>query len=207
MFLGAWSSKTQTEANTLVRVHRSEPVQPVQLASGGVIFADGIPLATGEWFRLSDDVDQWWFSVQDDIDSGNPITYNFEQIYDDCFFAGSTTVPEDFILTGGGNVPAPFNQAVNDTCQVVIARAAMLKGYYALNSDSVLNYLHFFDRNTAGTIGVGTRVLSLGIPAGAAANLSQINQPFKNGIVVAASTTRGGNTPPAADLDVNIWTL
>lgn len=107
--------------------------------------------------------------------------------------------------------PGPYNKysfgGLVGTVQTVKATRALLGGYYIFNPAGTVCYLQIF--NTAGTVTLGTTVpaLSLGLPAGGAANIPATDPGvlFENAIKLASTTTRTGNTPCGTGMDVNIW--
>ncbi len=83
-----------------------------------------------------------------------------------------------------------------------------LNGWYLFNSNSTTVYLQIFDAKSETEVSLGTTVptLSLGIPAGSAANvLVDCIRDFLKGIVIACTTTRQGNVAPATSLDFNLF--
>jgi hypothetical protein len=102
------------------------------------------------------------------------------------------------VLSVSGNVAGKPILAVN--------RAATLRGWYLFNSGQATAYVQFFDAGDAGTPNVGGALpdLSLGIPAGAGANLAGHLRDFRSGIVIVCTTTRAGNGAPAVGVDFNL---
>ena len=84
---------------------------------------------------------------------------------------------------------------------------AKMFGYYIFNSNSSTVYMQVFDDTTANiTLGTTSPKLSLGIPAGAGANLISTNGiTFANAITIAFTTTRSGSTAPTNTVDYNIF--
>lgn len=83
-----------------------------------------------------------------------------------------------------------------------------LNGWYLFNSNSTTVYLQIFDAHSDTEVIVGTTapLLSLGIPAGSAANvLVDCIRDFVKGIVIACTTTRAGGVAPASTLDFNLF--
>src|SRR5260370_11668048 len=83
-----------------------------------------------------------------------------------------------------------------------------LNGWYLFNDNSTKVYLQIFDAKSEAEVILGTTppTLSLGIPAGSAANvLVDCIRDFVKGIVIACTTTRQGNVAPANTLDFNLF--
>ena len=98
--------------------------------------------------------------------------------------------------------------SVSNKPALVTNAAGCLRGWYLFNSNIVTVYLQFFDTVNEGAIILGQTppVLSLGIPAGSAANIAQDRiRDFANGIVIACTTTRTGAAAPANPIDFNIF--
>lgn len=98
--------------------------------------------------------------------------------------------------------------SVGGKAVVASNRPATLTGWYLFNSNNVPVYLQFFDAADASpnaTFGNALPDLSLGIPAGAAANLQGEVKDFVRGVVVIATTTRSGNQAPANPVDFNLF--
>jgi len=110
--------------------------------------------------------------------------------------------------SSGGYSKYSFGALVG-TVQTVQGTATNMGGYEILNSAATICYLQMFDAATATSITLGTTVpdLSLGFPAGAAANIPASNPGigFTNGLKIAATTTRAGSTPCGTGMDVNIF--
>ncbi len=86
--------------------------------------------------------------------------------------------------------------------------ATPLNGWYLFNSNAVTAYLQIFDVKSADEVIVGTTrpTLSLGIPAGSAANLSADGiRDLLKGLVVAATTTSDGAVALPSLLEVNLF--
>jgi hypothetical protein len=83
-----------------------------------------------------------------------------------------------------------------------------LNGWYLFNSNATIVYLQIFDAKSETEVSLGTTAptLSLGIPAGSAANvLVDGMRDFLKGIVIACTLTRSGNGAPANTLDWNLF--
>lgn len=83
-----------------------------------------------------------------------------------------------------------------------------LNGWYLFNSNATTVYLQIFDAHSDSEIILGqtTPLLSLGIPAGSAANvLVDCIRDFVKGLVIAATTTRAGAVAPALTVDFNLF--
>ncbi len=83
--------------------------------------------------------------------------------------------------------------------------SAIMCGYQILNTSGAVCYMQVFDSGGAVSVGATVPALSLGFPAGSAANIAA-TQPgikFTSGLQIAGTTTRAGST--GCTLDVNIW--
>lgn len=112
----------------------------------------------------------------------------------------------DNAITTGGYTPYTFGALV-DTVQTVKGSAGTLGGWFILNSAATVCYVQFFDTTGAVTLGTTTPTFSLGLPAGAAANIpaSRPGIAFSKGLKIAATTTRAGSTACGTEVDVNLW--
>jgi hypothetical protein len=98
--------------------------------------------------------------------------------------------------------------AQTTTVQTVKPSSGAVTGWYIYNPNSTVAYVQFFDvaGGTGVTLGTTTPVLTIGIPATAAANLVDgTGLAFARGIKVAATTTATGSTAPSTGLDANIF--
>ena len=98
--------------------------------------------------------------------------------------------------------------AQTTTVKVVKPTSGRVAGWYIYNPNSSVAYVQFFDVASGGTLTLGTTapLLTIGVPATAAANLLDGNGlNFKNGIQLAATTTATGSTAPSSGLDVNVF--
>ncbi len=93
--------------------------------------------------------------------------------------------------------------ALSTTVLTVVSTPKVLSSYYCLNPNAATAYVQVFD--TSGTVTLGTTVpkRSIGIPAGAAANLAGLNEMYLNAIKAAATTTATGSTANNTALDCN----
>jgi len=109
----------------------------------------------------------------------------------------------------GGYTPYQHAAVVGTVLAVKSSSAATLGGWYLYNAANTPCYVQIFDVATAGAVALGTTVpkLSLGIPAGAAANIPAVAPGilFANGIQIASTTTQAGSTPCGTGTDVNFW--
>lgn len=202
MFLGIFDP--ETGAQPTVNGVRVTPFTPQIVVQNS--FADGIFLAeAGSWFRTCTPSETWFFQTTNT--GGTGLLFVFMLIEENDNFNGGTTIAAGALSGAGGSgipgISTPFSAAVGGTGTVVSPVPATLSGYFITNPDTVENFVQFFDNKTGST--TGTPKLSFGIPAGAAANLSQVGIPFANGITVVVSSTFAGVTPPAADPTVNLW--
>jgi hypothetical protein len=202
MFLGIFNP--ETGAQPTVNGVRVTPFTPQIVIQNS--FADGIFLAeAGSWFRTCTKSETWFFQTTNT--GGTGLIFAFMLIEESDNFNGGTTIAAGALSGAGGSgipgIAEPFSAAVAGVGQVVSNVPATLSGYFIENPDAVENFVQFFDNKTGST--TGTAKLSLGIPPGAAANLSGVNIPFQNGITVVCSSTFSGVTPPAANPTVNLW--
>jgi hypothetical protein len=87
----------------------------------------------------------------------------------------------------------------------VLNKPGTLTGWYLLNKDAAVVYLQIFDKNSEGSVGTSdTPKLSLGVPAGAAANAPAMAD-FLHGIVIRASSDRVAAIAPGAALEYNLF--
>jgi hypothetical protein len=79
---------------------------------------------------------------------------------------------------------------IDETEDAIKASAGQLYGYYIFNAAASVRYVKIYDATVASvTVGTTTPVITLGIPAGAAANVfSDVGIAFANAITVAATT-------------------
>jgi len=112
----------------------------------------------------------------------------------------------DNAITTGGYSAYTFGALV-DTVQTVKGSAGTLGGWFILNSAATVCYVQFFDTTGAVTLGTTTPTFSLGLPAGAAANIPATRPgiAFSSGLKIAATTTRAGSTACGTGVDVNLW--
>lgn len=91
--------------------------------------------------------------------------------------------------------------------QVNSSLLSRLEGWYIDNPNTSMVYVQFFEGIASNiTLGTTPPKLSLGIPAGSAANTDVGNGiTFTNGMVIAVTTTRSGAVAPAAATDINLW--
>ncbi len=110
-------------------------------------------------------------------------------------------------LSGQG-WPSTYSGSIGATLTAVKASSAgTLGGWYIYNSNTSVAYVQIFDAATTGAVTLGTTApkLSLGIPAGGAANMELTNGiKFANGIIIAVTTTRAGSTGPTNTVDINL---
>lgn len=102
-----------------------------------------------------------------------------------------------------------FSGAVGGAKAVsVMSGPGTLRGWYLYNGNAVTVYVQIFDVKDDSKVTPGATVpnLSLGIPAGGAANLvAERVMDFSNGIVAVCTTTRAGAGAPAAPVDANFF--
>lgn len=100
-----------------------------------------------------------------------------------------------------------YSASVGATKTQVKSSAGQLYGWYIFNSNTSTVYIQLFDvANASITLGTTAPTFSLGVPAGAAANVfTEIGIPFATAINWAATTTRTGSTGPSNTVDVNFF--
>jgi hypothetical protein len=91
------------------------------------------------------------------------------------------------------------------------ASAGQVYGWYIANNASSVRYVKFYNKATAPTVGTDTPVMTLAVPANAAANVAYPHGiAFATGIGIGATTGVADNdttAPSANDVIVNInWT-
>ncbi len=95
----------------------------------------------------------------------------------------------------------------NNPVSIQKGRSRLL-GWYFFNGDAATVYVQFFDSNNGSpALGFDKPIMSLGIPAGAAANVfdGEGAVDFYNGITIAATATRDGNGAPGTPLAYNVF--
>jgi hypothetical protein len=208
MFVGATvpSGAGPSLENVQIRVHPGW--KPILLTKDASAFpslgADGIPMTSGQWFKFGSKNTQWYFSVPNQ-NIGDVITYWFLAIEDQCFDGNGLKLdPTDLVAGGGGASSAGTATAA---AQLIAAGTNNLRGWYLSNFDAAQVYLQIFDAPNAAAVTLGVTIpdLSLGIPAGAAANVLGQARNFLKGIVIAATTTRAGAVAPGVPLDFNLF--
>jgi hypothetical protein len=107
-------------------------------------------------------------------------------------------------VTSGGLSTAAGSIAATVTS--VKASAGQLYGWYIYNPNASVAYVQIFDLATGSvTLGTTTPKMSLGIPAGSAANIELSNGiAFATAISIAITTTRAGSTGPGSTVDYNM---
>lgn len=99
---------------------------------------------------------------------------------------------------------------LDETEEAVKASAGQVYGYYIYNNAAATSYVKFYNDTTANVIvGTTTPVLTIPVPAGAAANVfSDIGIPFSTAITVAATTgvaDADTGAPAANDVVINVF--
>lgn len=100
------------------------------------------------------------------------------------------------------------NAALKATKQSVALVQARVYGMHVYNPNATDAFLQFYDALSAGvTVGTTTPTVTLWIPAMSGLDDRDIIVPstYSTGIVVAATTTIGGNTDPTTGLLVNLF--
>jgi hypothetical protein len=107
-------------------------------------------------------------------------------------------------LGSGGNSMA--TAALLATATQVKSGPGQVYGYDIHNPNAAISYVQFFNTAVGSvTVGTTTPVYVVGIPANSRASVEwPMGLAFSTAIVIAATTTRGGNTAPGTALDVNI---
>lgn len=99
---------------------------------------------------------------------------------------------------------------VDETEDEISATAVVLTGYYIANRAAGERHVKLYDGAAAAvTVGTTVPILTISLAAGQAANLSQIQVPFDNGLCIAATTGVLDNdtgAPGANDIVANIFT-
>ncbi len=126
-------------------------------------------------------------------DGGNSLTVD-----------GTVTVQAAAVATGGASKVKYAAQTT--TVQTVKGSAGKLLGWYLYNPNSSVAYVQIFDVSGAVTLGTTAPDLTLGIPAGSAANLMDaVGLDFANAIKIACTTTATGSSAPSTGLDCNFF--
>jgi len=103
-------------------------------------------------------------------------------------------------------VEVSHNEALDDSPGITVkASQGLLYGWHIKNTTPAALYVQFFDAAGVGdvTLGTTTPKLSIGIEANGKAE-SSLARPFTFGlgICIFSTTTVGGNTAAASDVDV-----
>lgn len=97
--------------------------------------------------------------------------------------------------------------ALTHDAQVIKASAGLFYGYYIYNPNTAATYVEVYNVAAASvTVGTTNPLLVFCIPASSAANLAlPFGITFDTAMSIAATTTGGGNTAPATDLEAMVW--
>src|SRR3990167_8110468 len=105
------------------------------------------------------------------------------------------------------------NLDVDETGVLVFAGPVQIFGWYIYNNAATTRYIKLYNKATAPTVGTNTPVITLGLPAGAAANLmitgSYGIDEFPLGLGVGATTgvaDADTGAPGTNDVVMNLWT-
>jgi hypothetical protein len=97
-----------------------------------------------------------------------------------------------------------LQSALSTTPETVKSSDGYVGGWYVFNPNAAAAYIQFFDESGTITLGSTTPKMSIGIPAGAGANVEfRRGIPFTNSIKVAATTTATGSSANASALVCN----
>ena len=104
--------------------------------------------------------------------------------------AGTGTLGTKILPQTSGGLTALQNLDVDETEDAVKASAGQLFGWYIYNDGAAEVYVKFYNATTANvTVGSTTPLITLGIPAGSAANVfNDIGIAFDTAITIAATT-------------------
>lgn len=91
---------------------------------------------------------------------------------------------------------------LNVAVTTIVNSPAVLTDYYIYNPNSSVAYVQLFDSASV-VVGTTPPKWSLGVPAGAAANLSGMNLQFNTSIKVAATQTASGGAGVVTAIDAN----
>jgi hypothetical protein len=98
---------------------------------------------------------------------------------------------------------------LDETGQLVKNAAGQVFGWYLFNAAVAVRYVKFYDKASAPTVGTDTPLFTLGLPAGAAANVELTNGiAFASGIGIGATTGAADadtGAPAANDLVVAVF--
>lgn len=87
------------------------------------------------------------------------------------------------IDTTNGWTPLRVRAAASTNATLVKTGQANVGGWYLYNNAAYAVFLKLYDSRTIPTAGAGTPVLTIGVPAGAAANVEFVNGiQFQNGL-------------------------
>ena len=108
-----------------------------------------------------------------------------------------------------GGLSAYKNLDLDETGVNLKASAGQVFGWYLFNAAAAARFVKFYDQAAAPTVGTDTPLFTLGLPAGAAANVEFVHGiAFANGIGLGATTgVADANTgaPAANDLSVAVF--
>lgn len=97
------------------------------------------------------------------------------------------------VTVGGDGTPFAVQGVIAKA--LVVANPITLKSFQLVNPNASIAYLQLFDANSAAGVTLGTTVPNyiIGLPASGSVGLADINAGFKNGLVIAATTTANGS--------------
>lgn len=106
---------------------------------------------------------------------------------------GSTIAPATPVRIG----------SLTNVAQTVVGSARTLDSLHIFNPSAATAYVQIYDTAGAVIVGTTTPTWSIGIPAGQAVAMTDLNLSFANAIKVAATTTATGGSAPATALEAN----
>ncbi|HWR15160.1 MAG TPA: hypothetical protein VN577_10045 [Terriglobales bacterium] len=100
-----------------------------------------------------------------------------------------------------------YSGSIGATKTQVKASAGQLFGWHIFNSNATTVYVQIYDvANASITVGTTTPTMSIGLPAGSAANvMTDTGTQFSTAINFACTLTRTGSGAPASTVDVNFF--
>ena len=113
-----------------------------------------------------------------------------------------------FVITMFGSKPNLVSP-LTSTAVLVSTNASNLSGYSFSNPNPVVVYVQLFDAaaSTDVTVGVTVPKASVAVPAyGVTDAMPTQGLDFRLGLVVAATTTAKGSTPPTTAITANFYT-
>ena len=104
-------------------------------------------------------------------------------------------------------MPAAFDTDTDESKDLLVARACVLKTLHFVNADAGVRYIQVFDADDIADVTLGTTAPYYVVPMGSSATGTIAfwgGLPLSTGCVVAATTTATGSTGVTADAFVSV---